>query len=147
MDTNQQGQLSHLFIDEIHVKPGFNPRKFFEDTKYQELVESVAAHGIVQPIVVRPTHNEQGGYWIVAGERRYRAAKKAQLHQIPALIRDISEQVAKLIATIENTQRDDMSPAEEAEAARDVLMGCNNDRQEAIRLLGSPCVRIVVLSR
>jgi ParB family chromosome partitioning protein len=136
MDTNQQGQLSHLSIDEIHVKPGFNPRKFFEDPKYQELVESVATHGVVQPIVVRPTHNERGGYWVVAGERRYRAAQKAQLHQVPALIRDISEQEAKLIAAIENTQRDDMSPAEEAEAARDVLMGCNNDRQEAIRLLG-----------
>jgi len=132
-----QGHLSHLSIAEIHIKDGFNPRKFIDDAKFKELMSSIKQNGIIQPIVVRPIHDAQfGGYWVVAGERRYKAAVELGLESIPALRKELSDHEAKLIATVENTQRDDMSPAEESQAARDVLMGCHNDRKEAIKLLG-----------
>ena len=132
-----QGHLSHLSIAEIHIQDGFNPRKFIDDAKFKELVSSIKQNGIIQPIVVRPTHDAQfGGYWVVAGERRYKAAVELGLESIPALRKELNDHEAKLIATVENTQRDDMSPAEESQAARDVLMGCHNDRKEAIKLLG-----------
>jgi PRTRC genetic system ParB family protein len=136
-NITEQGHLSHLSIAEIHIKDGFNPRKFIDDAKFKELVSSIKQNGIIQPIVVRPTHDAQfGGYWVVAGERRYKAAVELGLESIPALRKELSDHEAKLIATVENTQRDDMSPAEESQAARDVLMGCHNDRKEAIKLLG-----------
>jgi ParB family chromosome partitioning protein len=128
--------LRYLPLDRVHVQPGFNPRKFFDDAEYRELTESVRQNGVLQPVVVRPIPDRPDNYWIVAGERRYRAAKDANLVLIPAAVRDLTDHEAMVVATIENTQRANMSPAEEAEAARTVLMGCGNDRQEAMRLLG-----------
>jgi ParB family chromosome partitioning protein len=134
--TNQIGHLCVLTLAEVHILDGFNPRKFIDDKKFRELVCSAADNGIFQPIVVRPRHDDIGGYWIVAGERRFRASREAGLADIPVMVRELTYQAAKLIAVLENTHRDDMSVIEEAQAARDVLMGCNNDRREAIRLLG-----------
>ncbi|OAI25174.1 MULTISPECIES: PRTRC system ParB family protein [Methylomonas] len=127
--------LSYLPINSIAVQDGFNPRTYFDTNKMQELTDSVRVEGVLQPIVVRP---QAGGrqYWVVAGERRYRAAVAAGLTEIPAVIRELDDRQARLVATVENTQRDDMSPAEEAQAARDILSDCNGDRAEAIRLLG-----------
>lgn len=137
METaSQHGYLKQLLAEQIQIKPGFNPRKFFDDVEYRELANSIKAQGIIQPIVVRPMDDNVGKYWVVAGERRFRAAKEANVTLIPALVRELNDQEAILLATLENTQRADMSPAEEAQAARDVLMGCSNERQEAIKLLG-----------
>jgi len=137
METaSQHGYLKQLLAEQIQIKPGFNPRKFFDDVEYRELANSIKAQGIIQPIIVRPMDDDVGKYWVVAGERRFRAAKEANVTLIPALVRKLNDQEAILLATLENTQRADMSPAEEAQAARDVLMGCGNDRQEAIKLLG-----------
>ncbi|WP_347257615.1 PRTRC system ParB family protein [Methylocaldum sp.] len=137
MQTETENKfLRYLPLDRVHVQPGFNPRKFFDDAEYRELTESVRQNGVLQPVVVRPIPDRPDNYWIVAGERRYRAAKDANLVLIPAAVRDLTDHEAMVVATIENTQRANMSPAEEAEAARTVLMGCGNDRQEAMRLLG-----------
>jgi ParB family chromosome partitioning protein len=139
MQTHQ-AKLTKLPIDHISVQEGFNPRKFFDNCEFQQLVLSIQAEGVIQPIIVRPVA-DGNGYWVVAGERRWRAAKEAGLTEIPAVVRNLSDREARLIATVENSQRADMSPAEEAVAARDVLSDCGGDKAEALRLLGWSAVK------
>ena len=95
------------------------PRKIFREDALSELAASIAQHGIIQPIVVRDTHN--GFYGIVAGERRWRAAKMAGLTEIPAVIIDVDDAGAAQLALIENVQRQDLNPAEEAQAYRTLM--------------------------
>lgn len=96
------------------LKPGkYQPRTNFRLEQLQELAESIARNGIMQPIVVRETA-EDGVYEIVAGERRWRAAKLADLTQVPVIVRELSDQVALELALVENIQRQDLSPVEEA---------------------------------
>ncbi|WP_296196984.1 ParB/RepB/Spo0J family partition protein [Sphingorhabdus sp.] len=110
-DARSQGVTSLSVID---IRPNPNqPRRHFSDEKLDELAASIARHGIIQPIVVRPY---QGGYQIVAGERRWRAAQRAQLHDLPAIIRNFDDTETVEIALLENIQRQDLNPIEEAEA-------------------------------
>ena len=88
------------------------PRREFDEESLRELADSIAAHGILQPLLLRPFPD--GGYQIVAGERRWRAARMAGLHEIPAVIREMTEQEVMELALIENLQREDLSPLEEA---------------------------------
>lgn len=132
----QNINAANLPIGEIKAKESFNPRKYFDPSEHAELVESVKENGIIQPIMVRPVSDGSGGYWVVCGERRFRAAKEAGLTHIPVVVRDIGDAEAMVVAIIENAQRANITPAEEAQSARKVLMGCGNDRQEAMRLLG-----------
>ena len=111
MDSRGQGVATLLVID-IRPNPD-QPRRHFADEKLDELAASIAKHGIIQPIIVRPF---QGGYQIVAGERRWRAAQRAQLHDIPAIIRSFDDSETLEIALLENIQRQDLNPIEEAEA-------------------------------
>ena len=96
------------------VVPGkYQPRRHFADEKMKQLVESVKIHGVLQPLLVRPL--DGGDYEIVAGERRWRAAQEAQLHKLPVVIKEIDDRTALEIALIENLQRQDLNPVEEAE--------------------------------
>ncbi|HKY80396.1 MAG TPA: ParB/RepB/Spo0J family partition protein, partial [Sphingobium sp.] len=88
------------------------PRRHFDEGALQELAESIGKRGVIQPIIVRP---HGGGFQIVAGERRWRAAQRAQLHRIPAIVRDFDEAETLEIALVENIQREDLNPIEEAE--------------------------------
>jgi ParB family chromosome partitioning protein len=106
--------LRMLALATIEPLPG-NPRKHFDEAALDELAASIATRGVIQPIIVRP-HPEGAGYQLVAGERRWRAAQKARLHEIPALVRDLSEREVMALALIENLQREDLSPVEEARA-------------------------------
>ncbi|PLK25320.1 chromosome partitioning protein ParB [Porphyrobacter sp. TH134] len=106
--------LRMVAIAAIKPLPG-NPRKHFDEAALEELAASIAARGVIQPIIVRP-HPEGQGYQLVAGERRWRAAQKARLHEIPALVRNLSEREVMALALIENLQREDLSPVEEARA-------------------------------
>jgi ParB family chromosome partitioning protein len=90
------------------------PRRHFDEAALDELASSIAARGVIQPVIVRP--QADGRYQLVAGERRWRAAQKAQLHEIPALIRDLGEREVMALALIENLQREDLNPIEEARA-------------------------------
>lgn len=90
------------------------PRRHFDEAALDELAASIAQRGVIQPVIVRATSN--GEYQLVAGERRWRAAQKAQLHEIPALVRDLSERDVMALALIENLQREDLNPIEEARA-------------------------------
>jgi ParB family transcriptional regulator, chromosome partitioning protein len=113
--STERDKLKILPIE--FVKTGrFQPRKDFDPTKLQELADSISAQGVVQPIVVRAVEADR--YEIIAGERRWRAAQIAGLHDIPVVVRDVTDQAALAIALIENIQREDLNPLEEAEALR-----------------------------
>ena len=106
--------LRMLPLASIKPLPG-NPRKYFDETALEELAASIATRGVIQPIIVRP-HPEGQGYQLVAGERRWRAAQKARLHEIPALVRTLTDREVMALALIENLQREDLNPVEEARA-------------------------------
>ncbi|MEQ8410394.1 MAG: ParB/RepB/Spo0J family partition protein [Erythrobacter sp.] len=97
----------------ISPLPG-NPRKHFDEAALDELAASIAARGVIQPVIVRP--HGTTGYQLVAGERRWRAAQKARVHEIPALVRELDDREVMALALIENLQREDLNPVEEARA-------------------------------
>lgn len=105
--------LRHMPIELIHASPN-NPRKHFADADLDELANSIREKGLLQPIVVRP--RADGEYEIVAGERRWRASQRAGIHEVPVLIRELNDGEALEIALIENIQRSDLNPLEEARA-------------------------------
>ena len=92
------------------------PRKVFDDEKLNELAQSISQHGVIQPILVRPLSD--GTYQIVAGERRWRASRMAGLSEIPAVVREMTQEEAMAIALIENLQREDLNPIEESEGIK-----------------------------
>jgi PRTRC genetic system ParB family protein len=132
----EDGSLTYLPTVNISVLDGFNPREFFDETLDKELLESIKSKGIIQPVVVFPSENGQGFYHIVAGERRFRAACKLGLDEIPVLIKNISVEEAYLLAVIENTIRANMSVGDEVKAATNVLSAADGDREEACKRLG-----------
>ncbi len=96
------------------LRPGkFQPRRNFDDATLKELADSITTHGILQPLVVRPVEN--GQYEIICGERRWRAAQKARCHDVPVIIREMDDEQAMQVALIENLQREDLNPLDEAE--------------------------------
>lgn len=105
------------------------PRKKFDDEALNELASSIAEHGVLQPIVVRPSPT--GGYSIVAGERRWRAARMAGLTEIPVIIREITDAQAMEIALIENLQREDLDPVEEAMGYKQLMERCGYTQEAA----------------
>ncbi|GGD14838.1 ParB/RepB/Spo0J family partition protein [Aquisalinus flavus] len=107
--------IARLPIEFIIPDPE-QPRKHFADDAIAELAASIRTKGLLQPILVRPTGKNKDEYLIVAGERRWRAAQKAQLHEVPVIIRELDDEQAAEIALIENVQRVDLNPMEEAEA-------------------------------
>ncbi len=104
-------------IDQIDRNPE-QPRKHFDEAQLEELKESILAHGVLEPIIVRPV---EGRYEIVVGERRWRAAKLAGLDAIPAAVREMSDREAMELALVENLQREDLNPIEEAEAYKRLM--------------------------
>ena len=110
--ADDKSGVKELDLDKVIPNPD-QPRKIFDEDKMQDLVDSVREHGVIQPILVYPKEDQ---YIIIAGERRYRACKKAGLDKIPALVRKLDEEQIMEIALIENIQRDDLSPFEEARA-------------------------------
>ena len=105
--------LAHVPIDQIHPNPR-QPRKRFDHEATAGLAESIRAQGIIQPVVLRP--RAAGGYELIAGERRWRAARETNLETLPALIRDAADRDALLLGLVENVAREELSPIEEARA-------------------------------
>jgi ParB family transcriptional regulator, chromosome partitioning protein len=127
-------QQPTLALKQIQVT--VNPRSYFDPVKMEELTASVREKGVIQPVIVRAL--DTGGYALVAGGRRYRAAMAAlgEDYEIPVVVKDIDEVEAKQLAIIENIQRADMSPAEEAIAAAEQVGLCKGDRDEVARIFG-----------
>ena len=114
-DDHVDGELRELPI-EFMQRGRYQPRRDFPQESLQELADSIRAQGIMQPIVVRPVGEQK--YEIIAGERRWRAAQLAELDRVPALVRDVPDEAAIAMALIENIQREDLNPVEEATALK-----------------------------
>lgn len=114
LEVREGERILELSVSDISANP-YQPRCTFDEDKLKELAESIREHGVLQPVIVRP---RSGGYDLVAGERRVRAAKMAGLATIPAVVRDLSDAEMMEIALIENVQRQDLNPMEEARAYR-----------------------------
>jgi ParB family transcriptional regulator, chromosome partitioning protein len=112
-DVSSSGGLASLPVSAIEPLPG-QPRKRFDEAALEELAASISQRGVIQPVIVRPLAG--GRYQLVAGERRWRAAQKARLHEIPALVRELDEREVMALALIENLQREDLNPVEEGRA-------------------------------
>lgn len=128
----EKGGVTYLKLSEISANPE-QPRSHFSDHEINELSESIKALGVLQPILVRPIN---GSYQIVAGERRYRAATKAGLEQVPVLIRDLSERETLEIALVENVQRQGLNPIEEAQGYQRLIEDFSLTAQEVAERVG-----------
>ncbi|NDV02772.1 ParB/RepB/Spo0J family partition protein [Pseudoroseicyclus tamaricis] len=126
---------THLPIEQIRPNPD-QPRRHFDEAELKELAESVARRGIIQPLIVRPDPSHPGDFQIVAGERRWRAAQIARLHELPVLVRDYSETEVLEIAIIENIQRADLNPVDEAAGYRALMDRFGHTQEQMATALG-----------
>lgn len=135
-----------------HIVPNpLQPRKRFEEESLQELAQSIRQQGVLQPILVRPDPSEAGIYQIIAGERRWRAANLADFETIPAIIQDISDSQSLIIGLMENLQREDLNPMEEAEALEALQQELSLSQEALSQKIGrsrpsiSNCLRLLQL--
>ncbi|MEN2448335.1 ParB/RepB/Spo0J family partition protein [Bacillus sp. JR_15] len=131
VDSNEE-TVEEIKIKDLRPNP-YQPRKTFDEDALSDLKESIQQHGVLQPIIVRKSIK---GYDIVAGERRFRAAQQAGLTTIPAIVREFSEMLMREIALLENLQREDLSPLEEAEAYASLLDHLSVTQEELAKRLG-----------
>lgn len=131
--TNAEKSSNTTPIENIRL-PHRQPRRYFNPDKMEHLTQSVKEHGILEPLLVRRLADNE--YELVAGERRYRAAKEAGLHEIPISIRELDDEQALQIALIENLQREDLNPLEETEGLLELLaITVHASKEEVIRIL------------
>jgi len=131
--TQRDSELRKLPVDKI-IKGEYQPRLSIDPDALQELAESIKAQGLVQPVVVRKL--ESGEYELIAGERRWRASQIAGLHTIPAIVRDIPDQAAAAMSLIENIQREDLNPLEEAIAMSRLIADFGLTHQQTAESVG-----------
>lgn len=124
---------STLNINEI-IPNKEQPRKTFDRTALEELADSIRQHGVLQPLLVRPLPN--GAYQLVAGERRWRASRLAELKEVPVIIKELTDTEAMEIAIIENLQREDLNPIEEAEGLQTLIDKCGFTQEEVATSVG-----------
>lgn len=126
-------RIETLPLREIEPDPD-QPRKTFDDETLGELAASIAEHGLLQPIAVRP--HGLGNYLIVAGERRWRACRMAGLNEVPVIVKDVTDEQAMELALVENLQREDLDPVEEAAGIRELMTRCDLTQEQAAQKLG-----------
>jgi ParB family chromosome partitioning protein len=129
----ESGTIQTLRISDIEPDKG-QPRKSFDEEKLSELAASIKAHGIIQPIVVRMLDN--GRYSIIAGERRWRAARRAGISEVPVVVKEYSEREAREIALVENLQREDLNPVEEAFGYKTLMDAYELTQEEIASIVG-----------
>jgi len=133
--SDQTTQPRTLAIDRL--RPGrYQPRRHFDEDALEALVNSVREKGILQPLLVRPHDEHPAHYEIVAGERRWRAAQLAQLHEVPVVIRELSHREALEIALVENIQREDLGPLEEADGYRRLMDEFSHTQEDLAKAVG-----------
>lgn len=131
LETKDQ-EANQVSLKEIFPNKN-QPRKVFDQEELEGLAASIKEHGVLQPLILRKT---QDGYQVIAGERRYRAAKLAGLDKVPVLVKDISDQQADAISLIENLQREDLNPIEEAQALKAMMETHKLTQQDLADLIG-----------
>ncbi|SDZ20766.1 chromosome segregation DNA-binding protein [Bacillus sp. 166amftsu] len=132
LDVKEEEKIQEITLNELRPNP-YQPRKNFQKEAIQELAASIKEHGILQPLIVRKSIK---GYEIVAGERRYRAAKEAHLEKVPAVVRELNEQQMMEFALLENLQREDLNPMEEAVAYQMLMDELNVTQEQLAKRLG-----------
>ena len=129
------GQETKIPIANLKPSPS-QPRRLFNKNSINELADSIKAKGLVQPLVVRPSPTDSNSYEIIAGERRWRAAQIAQLHEVPVVIRNFNDTEALEIAIIENVQRSDLSPIEEAAGYKRLIENHGHTQEDLSGIVG-----------
>lgn len=148
--TSNQADMQHIAVARIRRNPNVDPRKGRNTALYQQIKESIRQHGVQQPVIVRPVEDPEFNYELVAGNTRWQCSVDLKKATIPAIIREMGEAEARVIAAIENMQRADLTPIEEAKHAVVVLADCGNDHAEVMKLLGWSRTRLdsrIMLSR
>jgi ParB family chromosome partitioning protein len=139
-----EGSIAEVPVDQI-VRGRYQPRRTFSEESLQELAASIRAQGLMQPVVVRP--RPHGGFELIAGERRWRAAQLAGLERIPVVIKEVSDERASAMALIENIQREDLNPLEEAMALQRLKDEFELTQQQVADALGKSRVAVTNLLR
>lgn len=139
-------ELQYLAVEAISPNPG-QPRRTFDDASLRELSDSIREKGILQPLVVRPSPSQAAHFEIVAGERRWRAAQLARLENVPAIVRDFSEQDMLEVAIIENIQREGLNAIEEAAGYRQLIDRFGHTQEKVAEALGKSRSHIANLLR
>jgi ParB family chromosome partitioning protein len=129
------GAVSRLPVDLLSPSP-YQPRRHFDETALGELADSVREKGVLQPLLVRPDRARAGHYEIIAGERRWRAAQRAQVHEVPVHVSDLSDSEVLEVALIENLQRQDLSPVEEARGYQRLLEEFGHTQERVGEIVG-----------
>lgn len=132
-NTDSMVSTDTLAVNDI-IPNKDQPRKTFDEAALQELADSIKQHGVLQPLLVRPLTT--GGYQLVAGERRWRASRLAELKEVPVIIKELSDTEAMEIAIIENLQREDLNPIEEAEGLQALIDKCGFTQEEVATSVG-----------
>ena len=149
-ETKLEAKKNHLPINDLEPNQ-YQPRKIFDEKILDDLVKSVKERGIIQPIIVRKANNNQFKFEIIAGERRWRAAKRAGLKEVPVVIVDADDLKSLEFAIIENVQRHDLNPLEEAQGYKKLIDKFNYDQEKVSKFIGksrsyiSNCLRILSL--
>ena len=123
------------------------PRRHFDDEALKDLTRSIREQGILQPLIVRPTRSEPGNFEIVAGERRWRASQRAQIHEVPVIIRDFTDAEALAVALIENIQRDELSPIDAAEAYARLAHDFGKTQEQVAEVVGKSRSHVANMTR
>lgn len=133
--VEEQSNNSAVKLKLSEIEPNKEqPRKKFDEPALMELADSIAAHGVIQPLLVRPLSD--GSYQLIAGERRWRAARMAGLNEVPVVIREIDDTQAMELALIENLQREDLNPIEEAEGIKSLMYVYGLTQEETAKRIG-----------
>ena len=129
-ETKKQSQTLRL----TEIFPNKNqPRTDFDDSAISELAESIKQHGVLQPLLVRPV---EGGYQIVAGERRWRASRMAGLTEVPVYIKELTDEQTAQLALVENLQREDLNPVEEAKGYKELMDTYGYTQEQVAKIVG-----------
>ena len=135
LDNSTEQGLSAITLNINDIEPNREqPRKHFDEDALSELADSIETHGIIQPLLVRPLSD--GGYQLIAGERRWRASRMAGLNEIPVVIREMTDSEAMELALVENLQREDLNPIEEAEGFKLLMENYNLTQDQAAQRVG-----------
>lgn len=135
LENNNDSMVSTSTLNINEITPNKEqPRKTFDETALEELADSIRQHGVLQPLLVRPLTS--GGYQLVAGERRWRASRLAELKEVPVIIKELSDTEAMEIAIIENLQREDLNPIEEAEGLQALIDKCGYTQEQVATSVG-----------
>ena len=134
-ETKKEIDINKISISDL-VSNKFQPRKLFDENSLQDLISSIKERGIIQPIIVRKSNDDSSKYEIIAGERRWIAAQKAGLHEVPVVITDVDDLKSLEFAIVENVQRDDLNAIEEARGYQRLIVEFSYDQEKVAQFIG-----------